>query len=450
MLKALRPRILIFDEFHNALRGRARDVDAIFAFLRRLGLEYDVSPALIGEVAVYDRVNATPELLSSWLHRLALAHGLSPRHFGEGLGFGSGAWSARLDLALPGTVLSLLHHQTDVDRDRIMAMTIGAKKWRPLLLPLRRAQADQKQATWQQFCAVCLAEDETPYFRREWRRASVMTCRRHRRGLLDRCPACRQGLAPFNQRALVSQHRCAVCGFDLRQAKAPILTRATRKAAELIDDLNRLEAAKGFLEKSTLIKRIIALPSLQEPPSNEKFTGLSTAERIRCVARVGNCFDQRFDRLFCVEPDAVIAAWRRTIVAAGGITASTQPLLRRLTSRAPLENEWKPRSRNHKDGAGAANLHSLLAAYGAVGARRELRMRGDSSFYASSVVSSSSAPSNFLSKTSPSSSTSPKAPSRSMSDQGRRGKPSSSRRSRSGRSRSVASPKTSRNFFVVT
>ena len=31
-----------------------------------------------------------------------------------------------------------------------------------------------------------------------------------------------------------------------------------------------------------------------------------------------------------------------------------QPLLRRLTSRARLENEWKPRSRNHKDGVAAA------------------------------------------------------------------------------------------------
>jgi len=270
----------------------------------------------------------------------------------------------------------------------------------------------------QQFCPICLAEEETPYFRQGWRRASVMICRRHRLGLLDRFPACRQGLAPFNQRWLVPQHQCAVCGFDLRRAKSVNLTAATRKAAELIDDLVQLEAAKGFLEKSTLIKRIIALPSLQEPPSNEKFTRLSTVELIHCVTHVGNCFDQRFDKHLCVEPDAVIDASRRTIVAAGGITASTQPLPRRLTSRVRLEIEGKPRSRNHKDGAGAANLHSLLAAYGAVGARRELRMRGDSSFYASSVVSSSSASSNSisLSRTWPSSSTSPKAPSRSMSD----------------------------------
>jgi hypothetical protein len=100
-------------------------------------------------------VKVTPlrdELLSSWLHRLALAHGLSPRHFGECLGVGSGAWSARLDLAVPGTVLNLLHHQTGFRHDRITSMTIGAKKWRPLLLPLRRAQADQKHPTWQKFC----------------------------------------------------------------------------------------------------------------------------------------------------------------------------------------------------------------------------------------------------------------------------------------------------------
>ena len=189
---------------------------------------------------------AHDELLSSWLHRLALAHGLSPRHFGECLGVGSGAWSTRLDLALPEFVLNLLHHQTGFRHDRITAMTIGAKKCRPLLLPLRRARADQKHATWQQFCPACLAENETPYFRQEWRRASVMTCRRHRRGLLDRCPACRQALAPFDQCTLVPQHQCAVCGFDLRRAESPNLTPATRRAAELIDDLVRVEVAKGF------------------------------------------------------------------------------------------------------------------------------------------------------------------------------------------------------------
>ena len=45
LFRQLRPRLLIFDEFHNCLRGRSRDVEAIFAVLRRLGRDYDISPA---------------------------------------------------------------------------------------------------------------------------------------------------------------------------------------------------------------------------------------------------------------------------------------------------------------------------------------------------------------------------------------------------------------------
>lgn len=64
LLASLKPKVLIFDEFHNALRGRARDIEAVFAFLRRIGRQYDISPVLIGEVAVYDFVNATSEMAS--------------------------------------------------------------------------------------------------------------------------------------------------------------------------------------------------------------------------------------------------------------------------------------------------------------------------------------------------------------------------------------------------
>lgn len=64
LLFSLKPRVLIFDEFHNALRGRARDVEAVFAFLRRIGRQYDISPVLVGEVAVCDFINATSEMAS--------------------------------------------------------------------------------------------------------------------------------------------------------------------------------------------------------------------------------------------------------------------------------------------------------------------------------------------------------------------------------------------------
>lgn len=64
LLFSLKPKVLILDEFHNALRGRARDVEAVFAFLRRIGRQYDISPVLIGEVAVCDFINATSEMAS--------------------------------------------------------------------------------------------------------------------------------------------------------------------------------------------------------------------------------------------------------------------------------------------------------------------------------------------------------------------------------------------------
>ena len=51
-------------EFHNALRDRSRDVEAVLAFLRRIGRQFDISPILIGEVAVYDFINATDEMAS--------------------------------------------------------------------------------------------------------------------------------------------------------------------------------------------------------------------------------------------------------------------------------------------------------------------------------------------------------------------------------------------------
>lgn len=349
---------------------------------RHAGPAIEVQPRLA--TLIPDRwpaevIPAQDELLSSWLHRLALAHGLSPRHFGDCLGFGAGAWSARLDLEAAATFLNLLHCQTGVCRDRIAAMTIGARDWRPLLLPLRHsagvARASEGRATWLQFCPECLADDEAPYFRRAWRRASVMTCRRHGRRLSDRCPACRQGLAPFNQCALAPQSQCAVCGVDLRQppagfAQAPKLAAAARKAVELIDDLVRIEAAKGFLARSALSGRLLALPSLQDPPCDQKFTNLSTAARFRCLIRLESGCDPRWREHLCADSDPVLAAWRRAIVTAGGIDASLQPLVRRLARCLDIEAESPPRRRKRATGEPAADLRSLLAAYGAIHARQ--------------------------------------------------------------------------------
>lgn len=64
LIRQLKPRVLIFDEFHNALLGRPSDVKKVFSALRRFGREYDISTVLVGDVTVYDHINVTDEMAS--------------------------------------------------------------------------------------------------------------------------------------------------------------------------------------------------------------------------------------------------------------------------------------------------------------------------------------------------------------------------------------------------
>ncbi|MEZ0171159.1 TniB family NTP-binding protein [Microvirga sp. TS319] len=64
LFRHLRPRVMVFDEFQNALLGRPSDVKKVFAALRRFGREYDISTVLVGDVTVYDHINVTDEMAS--------------------------------------------------------------------------------------------------------------------------------------------------------------------------------------------------------------------------------------------------------------------------------------------------------------------------------------------------------------------------------------------------
>ena len=120
----------------------------------------------------------------------------------------------------PEFLLNLLHRQTGVGRDghrrhdyRRRAMANAA-----LAAALERREAERR-ATWLQFCPLCLAEDETPYFRRR-------LAARQRHDLSSPRPALCWIVAPpaatGSRRS--SRARCCRnivapdCGFDLRDA----------------------------------------------------------------------------------------------------------------------------------------------------------------------------------------------------------------------------------------
>ena len=183
------------------------------------------------------------ELLSSWLHRLALANGVAPRAFGDIVSGAGGMWSARLDLRLPQALAAWLSARTGLASDEISVLAMSDNAMAPLWLP-QRETAHRRRSTWLQFCALCLADDRVPYFRRCWRLASRVSCFRHGCGLRDRCPACRGGLAPFAQADLAPQHIGARCGFDLRAAARISVAATARRLERSINDFSVVQIAK--------------------------------------------------------------------------------------------------------------------------------------------------------------------------------------------------------------
>lgn len=290
------------------------------------------------------------ELLSSWLHRLGLANGIAPRSFAGVLGLSEGMWSPRLDVHLPRHVAGMLADQTGVPQEVVGAMTMSGCAMVPLLLPLRDS-AHRNRSTWIQYCAECLATDDAPYFRRQWRLASRVSCFAHGCGLRDRCPACHAGIAAFDQGDLIPQHCCARCGFDLRVAPKASVKAAARRLERAIADICRVESARGSPKTNDAVSRVLRTPVAAEARSGRTLTNLSTAARIRC-----------FEALAAKPPDWLMnnmdgaGAYRRLmIVAAGGHEA--------LISRFTDFLDTHQGSRRRKRPPPVADRSALFAAY---------------------------------------------------------------------------------------
>jgi hypothetical protein len=143
----------------------------------------------------------------SWLHRLAFGNGLPPRAFGPALDLGSGAWSGRLDLALPAIVRDRLVRCTGLTAGAIGGMTLAGAGARALLLPLRAdlspGRRGRRQAASLQFCPQCSLRRRATVFPEAM--APGDDDRLSRATGAARSTAVRphgQALAPFNQASL--------------------------------------------------------------------------------------------------------------------------------------------------------------------------------------------------------------------------------------------------------
>lgn len=176
------------------------------------------------------------ELLSSWIVRVAQANGIKLQTLCWML-FGNqkSPWNRDIDRSAPHWLISALSEHTGTNYWDIFHTTLATYRTR---LYSRRQSSGQLR--WilpvnnygmrhtgfgQQFCPLCLANDATPYFRKQWRVALFTYCPHHQVLLWNSCPAC--GLPVMHYRGDFGRelqearpiHACHACGFDFREAE---------------------------------------------------------------------------------------------------------------------------------------------------------------------------------------------------------------------------------------
>src|SRR5581483_6827440 len=173
------------------------------------------------------------ELLSSWLARLAMNHGLKLHTLGTLIWGNRSGWNRDIDKSVDSEALHELARKSGVSFEQAYQTSLisyegviyethnryGPNPW---IMPIGIFHRKRTKFGLQ-YCPHCLAGDTVAYYRRRWRLAFITICDRHRILLQDRCPACgslvnfhRTELGNFRMRMAESLTKCYVCGFDLR------------------------------------------------------------------------------------------------------------------------------------------------------------------------------------------------------------------------------------------
>lgn len=181
------------------------------------------------------------ELLSSWLVRLAHAHGLKLQTFcGIVFGQGKNIWNRDIDKLAPDWLLHHLATATGTSIERVKDTTL--KSYEGILYKSHQPNGNTKwinplgiyhrthKAYGLQYCPICLAHDKEPYFRKYWRLAFYTECEKHHILLHDRCPSCGSPInfhrVEMGIRSLIKPRsivNCYKCNNDLRDASKSLI-----------------------------------------------------------------------------------------------------------------------------------------------------------------------------------------------------------------------------------
>jgi TniQ len=245
------------------------------------------------------------ELLSSWLARLALAHGQTVATFTSWVWPGRILVARDVDLWNDPGMFETLSIKTGTPAVRVFAATMASyegwlfdkprKCHLPWALP-RYLNIRPHRPFGLQFCPWCLASDKEPYFRRQWRLALMVLCPQHRALLLDRCQSC--GMAVCYERQTAKEPvtrwlltQCYRCRTDLRKFATPRY-RTPVDSAELEFTV--------FLQ-TALRRGWVELPQIEVIYSHLFFTGLHQIMRRLTYGRMAQPLKAALSRSYAID-----------------------------------------------------------------------------------------------------------------------------------------------------
>ena len=186
-----------------------------------------------GWVDAYDFLIVPPpqpdELLSSWLTRLAFAHGYSLttfislflRHDGSALS------RTDIDFREDTELLEIFSQKSGLPYEQIFQMSLRSEEGylfecdHGLYPPNQiRKLKDRRTHFGLMYCPKCLMEDAHPYWRKQWRYRFYNACPRHKIFLTDRCWKCYKRVRFNKMEPSDFPVYCSQCGRDLRKTVA--------------------------------------------------------------------------------------------------------------------------------------------------------------------------------------------------------------------------------------
>lgn len=166
------------------------------------------------------------EIFSSWIERTALEYLAAPHTFARIVFDSRAVWNRDIDKSGTVDMAHALARPMAIDMAKAEATLLrgfegklvehhnpnGNSRW---LMPLG-VWHRRRRLGGLQFCPLCLAEDNIPFFRKRWRLSFMTTCDIHGCALACRCPDCgcpvQYNVLPPTARTL---RHCPFCGTDL-------------------------------------------------------------------------------------------------------------------------------------------------------------------------------------------------------------------------------------------